>query len=295
MLGPNDDQWPQSAVTCGEPMVCCVTPTDALAALRERVRAAGPLLVAFSGGADSALVAAVAAQELGPTAVAVTAVSASLPAAERARARAFARERGIRHVEVCTDELDRPDYVANGGDRCFHCKSALLDALVPLAELAGASIALGTNLDDLGDHRPGQRAAASRGAVAPLVEAGLGKRAVREVSALLGLSTAGKPAAACLSSRVAYGDPVTVEVLRRIEVAEAAVHALGFGICRVRAHAGGTIARLELPADRLAEGAARRGELDRALRDAGFTFAALDLRGFASGRMNVLLGLPGAP
>jgi pyridinium-3,5-biscarboxylic acid mononucleotide sulfurtransferase len=266
-----------------------------LAALRARLRQERRLLVAFSGGVDSALVAAVAADVLGPAAVAVTAVSASLPAAERRAARAFAQERGIGHVEVCTDELDRPEYVANGGDRCFHCKSALLDALAPLAELAGASIALGTNLDDLGDHRPGLRAAAARGAVAPLVDAGLGKDAVRRVSALLGLSTAGKPAAACLSSRVAYGDPVTPEVLRRVEVAEAAVHALGFAVCRVRAHGAGTLARLELPADELDRAAGMRAELDAAVRAAGFEFCALDLQGFASGRMNVLLGMPAAP
>ncbi|MGD9527404.1 ATP-dependent sacrificial sulfur transferase LarE [Pseudonocardia sp.] len=264
-----------------------------LTALRAAVRGGGPLLVAFSGGVDSALVAAVAAQELGAAAVAVTAVSASLPAAERTAARAFARAHAIRHVEVCTDELERPGYVANGGDRCAHCKDALLDALVPLAELAGARIALGTNLDDLGDHRPGQRVAAARGAVAPLVQARLGKADVRAVSAELGLATAGKPAAACLSSRVAYGDPVTAEVLARIEAAEAAVHALGFPVCRVRAHGVGTLARLELPAERLDEAvSSRRAELDAAVRGAGFAFCALDLQGFASGRMNVLLGMP---
>jgi uncharacterized protein len=264
-----------------------------LAALRDRVRREQRLLVAFSGGVDSALVAAVAAQELGSAAVAVTAVSASLPAAERRAARAFATANGIRHVEVCTDELDRPEYVANGGDRCFHCKSALLDALVPLAELSGAAIALGTNLDDLGDHRPGQRAAAARGAVAPLVDAGLGKDAVRRVSAALGLATADKPAAACLSSRVAYGDPVTPQVLVRIEAAEDALHALGFPVCRVRAHGGGDVARVELPAAELDRAMVLRAELDAAVRSAGFAFCALDTHGFRSGRMNVLLGVPG--
>jgi len=263
-----------------------------LAALSGRVRAADRLLVAFSGGVDSALVAAVAAAELGERAVAVTAVSASLPAGERSAARGFARRHGIAHVEVCTDELDRAAYRRNDADRCFHCKSALLDALAPLAALSGAAIALGTNLDDLGDHRPGHRAAADRGAIAPLVAAGLGKLEVRAVSAHLGLETADKPASACLSSRVAYGDPVSPELLRRIEVAEAALHALGFPVCRVRAHAGGTLARLELPADDLDRAAAAREWLDEAVRAAGFRFCALDLQPFRSGRMNVLLGIP---
>ena len=263
-----------------------------LAALRERVRAEPRLLVAYSGGVDSALVAAVAAQELGDRAVAVTAVSASLPRTERAAARAFATAHGIAHVEVATDELDRPEYVANGGARCYHCKSALFDALAPLAALSGARIALGTNTDDLGDHRPGQAAAVARGAIAPLLDAGLGKSDVRRVSAALGLATAEKPAAACLSSRVAYGDPVTAEVLRRIEVAEEQVRGLGFPVCRVRAHGGGAVARVEVPAEDVPRAAELRSELDRAVRGAGFEFCALDMQGFASGRMNVLLGMP---
>lgn len=265
-----------------------------LAALRERVRAEPRLLVAYSGGVDSALVAAVAAQELGDRAVAVTAVSASLPRSERAAARAFAATHGIAHVEVATDELDRPEYVANGGDRCYHCKSALFDALAPLAALSGARIALGTNTDDLGDHRPGQAAAVARGAIAPLLDAGFGKSDVRRVSAALGLATAEKPAAACLASRVAYGDPVTSEVLHRVELAEEAVRGLGFPVCRVRAHGGGAVARVEVPADDVSRAADLRSELDAAVRGAGFEFCALDLQGFASGRMNVLLGMPSA-
>jgi uncharacterized protein len=265
-----------------------------LAALRDRLRAERRLLVAYSGGVDSALVAAVAAQELGEQAVAVTAVSASLPRSERAAARGFAVAHGIAHVEVATDELDRPEYVANGGDRCYHCKSALFDALAPLAALSGARIALGTNVDDLGDHRPGQAAAAARGAIAPLLDAGFGKTDVRRASAALGLATAEKPAAACLSSRVAYGDPVTPEVLHRVELAEEAVRGLGFGVCRVRAHGGGAVARVEVPADDVPRAAELRSELDAAVRAAGFEFCALDMQGFASGRMNVLLGMPGA-
>ncbi len=260
--------------------------------LRARLARESGVLVAFSGGADSALLAVIAHRVLGSRAVAVTAVSASLPAAERRRASDLARRTGIAHVEVCTDELSRPGYVANGGDRCFHCKSALLDAMAPLAALSGAAVALGTNLDDLGDHRPGQRAAAERGAIAPLVDAGLTKADVRAVSRLIGLDTADKPAAACLSSRVAYGDPVTVEVLARIEAAEAALGRLGFAVCRVRAHAGGTLARIELPAADLDRAAALRDPIDAAVRGAGFAFCALDLQGFRSGRMNVLLGVP---
>lgn len=263
-----------------------------LGALAGRLRAAGRVLVAFSGGVDSALLAAVASEVLGAAAVAVTAVSASLPGSERTQARAFTAERGIRHVEVCTDELQRPEYRRNDGDRCYHCKSALLDALTPLAELSGAAIALGTNLDDLGDHRPGQLAAARRGAIAPLVEAGFGKREVRLLSTVLGLRPADKPASACLSSRVAYGDPVTPEVLHRIEVAEQALHELGFPVCRVRAHGGGTVARVEVPSDQMDRAGPLRLEIDAALRAAGFQFCALDLQGFRSGRMNVLLGLP---
>ncbi|MFF5106674.1 ATP-dependent sacrificial sulfur transferase LarE [Streptomyces sp. NPDC000134] len=267
---------------------------EALERLRARVAREDRLIVGLSGGVDSCLLAAVAGEVLGERAVAVTAVSPSLPAAEREFARSFARTRGLRHIEVCTDEQDRPEYRANGGDRCYHCKSALFDALAPLAELSGAAVALGTNLDDLGDHRPGLRAAAERGSVAPLVDAGLDKATIRAVARLLelDLGVADKPAAACLASRVAYGDPVTTEVLARVERAEASVKALGFADCRVRAHAEGTVARLELPARDIDRAVTVRDELDAAVRRAGFVFCALDLAGFSSGRMNVLLGMP---
>jgi pyridinium-3,5-biscarboxylic acid mononucleotide sulfurtransferase len=271
------------------------TEEEAFAELRARIAGLAPhgrMLVGYSGGADSALLAHAAHQALGAGAVAVTAVSASLPAAERSGAAELARRHGFAHVEVRTDELTRPEYRANAGDRCYHCKSALLDALAPLAAQSGAVIALGTNLDDLGDHRPGQQAAAERGAVAPLVAAGLSKDEVRAVSRWAGLGSADKPAAACLSSRVAYGDPVTAEVLARIEQAEAALHALGFPVCRVRAHAAGSVARLELPEADLSRAVLAAAEIDAAVCGAGFDFCSVDLRGFRSGRMNVLLGLP---
>ena len=249
------------------------------------------VITAFSGGADSALLAVVAHQVLGRGALAVTAVSASLPATERAAARDFARAQGLPHAEVCTDELDRPQYVRNGADRCFHCKSALLDAITPLATAMGAAVALGTNLDDLSDYRPGQQAAAAAGAVFPLVDAGLTKADVRALSRELRLPTAAKPAAACLSSRVAYGDPVTPGLLARIELAEDALHEAGFARCRVRAHAQGSVARIEVPAEDLEGVLRRREQLAVLVAAAGFTFVTLDLAGLRSGSMNALLPL----
>ncbi|MET8144282.1 ATP-dependent sacrificial sulfur transferase LarE [Sphaerisporangium sp. NPDC005288] len=264
---------------------------DLLRRLNDRLSAETALVVAYSGGADSALLAFAAARVLGARALAVTAVSPSLAAAERSAARAFARRHGLAHLEVCTDEAERPEYAANGRDRCYHCKSALFDALAPLAAAMGARMALGTNLDDLGDHRPGQRAAAERGAVTPLVDAGLTKADVRALSHELGLVTADKPAAPCLASRVSYGDPVTPEILRKIETAEAALRDLGFPVCRVRAHAQGTLARVEVPSEEIPRAAGLRARIDAAVRDAGFTFCSLDLSGFASGRLNALLPL----
>jgi uncharacterized protein len=249
------------------------------------------LVVAFSGGADSALLAVVAHRVLGDRSLAVTAVSASLPSSERDEARAFAREHGFAHLEVCTDELDRPEYVANTGNRCFHCKSALFDAIGPLSTMLGARVALGTNLDDLGDHRPGQAAAVAFGAVFPLLDAALTKSDVRSISSDLGLRTAAKPAAACLSSRIAYGDAVTPALLARIEQAEKSLAAAGFQRFRVRAHADGTVARIEIDESELDDAFARRAEVQALVAAAGFTFTTLDLTGFRSGSMNSLLSL----
>lgn len=249
----------------------------------------GRVVVAFSGGADSALLARVAHDRLGPDKVlCATALSASLADEQRTDCRALAGEWGLRWRGVPTKELDDPLYVANGADRCARCKIALMDVLGPLAaEEGGATVVLGVNLDDLGDHRPGQAAAARAGARFPLVEAGFTKALVREWSRRLGLRTWDKPAAACLASRVPYGTPVTVGTLRSVGVAEAALRQLGFPHVRVRHH--GDVARVEVPPDRLAAALDRRDEMVAAVRSAGYAFVALDLEGLRSGSLNRVL------
>ena len=245
--------------------------------------------VAFSGGADSALLAWVANDTLGPErAVAVTAVSPSLAGAERDDCAALAAEWGLAWREVETDEMANAAYRANDTDRCFWCKDALMDAVDPLVALdgvvPGATVVLGVNLDDLDDHRPGQDAARGRGARFPLVEAGFTKDDVRATSRRLGLRTWDKPAAPCLASRLPYGIPVTLGRLRSVEQAEAALRALGFDVLRVRHH--GELARVEVPADRLAEAVDRHGEVVDAVRAAGYRWVTLDLDGLRSGNLN---------
>ena len=205
-----------------------------------------------------------------------------------AHCRALAAEWGLTWQIVTTGELDDPRYAANAGDRCYWCKTALLDAMVPLADAAEAVVTLGVNVDDLGDHRPGQQAAAERGARFPLVDAGFTKAMVRDLSRHLGLRTADKPAAACLASRVPYGTPVTVGVLAEVEAAEAALHALGFAELRVRHYRD--LARLEVPVDRLADVVERRSEVVDAVRSAGYRYVTLDLEGLRSGNLNSALG-----
>jgi uncharacterized protein len=262
-----------------------------LADLEARLRSIGPVVVAFSGGADSAFLAWVAHRALGPDGcVAATAVSPSLAGDERTDCAALAAEWGLRWREVPTTELDDLAYVANDGDRCARCKTALMDVLGPMADATGATVVLGVNLDDLGDHRPGQRAAADLGAVFPLVDAGFTKQDVRSWSRRLGLRTWDKPAAACLSSRVPYGTPVSVAVLSRVERAEAGVRALGFPALRVR-HYGDT-ARLEVPLDELAAVIGRREAVVAAVRNAGYTYVTLDLEGLRSGNLNQALASP---
>jgi uncharacterized protein len=258
--------------------------------LRDELRALGRVVVAFSGGADSAFLAWMANDTLGPDrSLAVTAVSPSLPAAERAESADLAAVWGLRWREVETDELADAAYTRNDADRCYWCKDALLRAAGPLAIAEDATVVLGVNLDDLGDHRPGQRAASERGAAFPLVDAGFGKSDVRAWSRRLGLRTWDKPAAACLASRLPYGTPVTLGRLAAVERAEAALRSLGFRELRVR-HYGDT-ARLEVPLDRLADVVALREGVVAAVRAAGYRYVTLDLEGLRSGNLNAALRL----
>jgi|DEB0MinimDraft_4_1074332.scaffolds.fasta_scaffold01047_2 uncharacterized protein len=252
--------------------------------LRREVADLDSVVVAFSGGADSALLAAVCHQVLGDRALAITAVSPSLAASELANCERLTSEWGMRWATVQTDEMESAAYRRNDPDRCFHCKSALMDAVVPLSEQFGAVVALGVNLDDLDDHRPGQRAARERGAVFPLVEAGLTKDQVRACSRLLGLETWDKPAAACLASRVPHGTEVSVELLSRIERAEAALVELGASDLRVRHH--DDVARIEVPSAAFDRVVADRERIVSTLRALGYRYVTLDLEGFRSGSMN---------
>ena len=256
-----------------------------LDALRRALQDLGRVVVAFSGGADSAFLARVAHDTLGVDRVhVVTAVSPSLAGDERADAAALAAEWGLRWSAVETHEMADAAYRVNDGDRCGRCMVALMDVLDPIAADELATVVLGVNVDDLADHRPGQTVAADRGARFPLVEAGLTKADVRHHSRAMGLRTADKPAAACLASRVPYGTEVTVAVLSAVERAEGALRRLGFDDLRVR-HLDDT-ARIEVPTDRLAEVVERRAEVVAAVAAAGYDYVTLDLEGLRSGNLN---------
>lgn len=265
-----------------------------LASLDARLHELGSVLVAFSGGADSAFLLAASVRALGTDAVAAaTAVSPSLPRHELAAAADFAAGLGVRHLTPVTDELSRDGYRTNAGDRCYFCKSELLDVVGPLAaELGLAHVATGTNADDaVAGFRPGIRAAAERGAVTPLLDAGLTKKQVRDASRAWGLVTWDKPAAACLSSRIAYGVEVTAGRLARVERAEVALRtaldAAGIGVRNLRVRDLGDRARVEVDAA-LVDAVTARPDL--LARVEGFEAVEVDPRGFRSGSMNELLG-----
>ncbi len=255
----------------------------------------GSVVVAFSGGVDSAFLAAAAYRELGDGALAVTAVSASYAEGELENARVLAEQIGIRHEVVYTQELEDPNYVQNASDRCYYCKTALADRLDEVVLRYGGRyrfLVYGAIADDVGDFRPGMKAAEERGIRAPMIEVGMTKVDVRALSRQWGLPTWDRPASACLSSRIPYGTPVTLEALSMVDRAEAFLKELGFRVVRVRHH--GEIARIEVPPEemgRFFEDGVYQKVAER-LKEIGYKYVTLDLQGYRSGSLNEVLQKP---
>jgi uncharacterized protein len=258
--------------------------------LFELLRSMRRVIVAYSGGTDSAYLAWAAQRALGDRALAITADSASIPQSHKRDAEAFAAQFGIRHEYVETHEFENPDYVRNDANRCFHCKDELFTVLDKVARERGfETIVYGVNKDDLGDYRPGQRAAKLHEVSAPLVDADLTKAEIRELSRLAGLPTWDRPAAACLSSRIPYGTPVTIQNIRTVEIGEEEIRALGFRQFRTRFH--GELVRIEIAPDELP--AALNPEMARQLsaifKRLGYKYVTLDLEGYRQGSLNEVL------
>jgi uncharacterized protein len=260
--------------------------------LYENLRALGKVIVAFSGGTDSAYLAWAAHQVLGPQALAMTADSASLPESHKRDAEAFVQRFGMAHEYVATYEFDNPEYVRNDPNRCFHCKDELFTVLEKVAGERGyRHIIYGVNLDDLGDYRPGQNAARQHEGSAPLADAGLSKAEIRELSRLADLPTWDRPASACLSSRIPYGTPVTIETVKTVETGEEKIKALGFRQFRVRFH--GEVVRIEIAPDELAKAMTLEmaHQFTTIFKALGFRYVTLDLEGYRQGSLNEVLNL----
>jgi uncharacterized protein len=258
--------------------------------MRDILRDLKRVAVGFSAGVDSTFLLKVAVDILGPgNVVAVTADSESLTRSELDDARQLARQMGAEHVVVHTEELDDPNYRANPANRCYYCKQELFRKLDGYVENRGMTVVIGVNTDDFDDWRPGLQASAEHGVRMPAAEAGLSKAEVRALSRELGLPTHDKPSSPCLASRLPYGEEITADKLQQIERSEAFLRSLGFAVCRVRHH--GTTARIEVPADQIERLCRRetRAQIDAALREFGYTYVAVDLRGFRSGSLNEMI------